>query len=63
MWIQSPLKFFKYFFTTEVTTFIAEQTNIFSVQQKPEKPVNISTKKVETFLGICMYMSLIKTSS
>ena len=60
--LKSPLQFFRYFFSHEVNTYIAEQTNIYSAQCRPEKPLNISTKEVETFLGVCMYMSLVKMS-
>ena len=61
--LQTPLQFFRYFFTSEVITYIADQTNIYSAQQRPEKPMKVSAKEVETFLGVCLFMSLIKLSS
>ena len=61
--LQSPLQFFRYFFTNEIISYIAEQTSIYCAQQRPEKPVAFDSKEVETFLGVCMYMSLIKMSS
>jgi len=57
------LQFFLYFFTNDIINYIVEQTNTYSASQRPEKPLNISKKEVETFIGVCQYMSLIKMSS
>ena len=61
--LQTPLQFFLYFFTNDIINYIVEQTNTYSASQRPEKPLNISKKEVETFIGVCLYMSLIKMSS
>ena len=61
--LKSPLQFFRYFFDDNIITYIAEQTNLYSASQRPEKPANVGAKEVEIFVGVCMYMSLIKMSS
>ena len=61
--LQTPLQFFKYFFTDEILCHIAEQTTTYSVQQCPENPSKVSKGDIEKFIGVCMLMSLIRLSN
>jgi hypothetical protein len=61
--MQTPFDFFKYFFTDEVFDTITEQTLLYSVQQRPDKPLRCSRGEIERFVGMAMYMSLIRMSN
>ncbi|XP_046688212.1 piggyBac transposable element-derived protein 1-like [Homalodisca vitripennis] len=56
--LQSPVDYFKDFFDNDLLTLIATQSNLYSVQKNPNKPLNTSEKEVEQFIGICIYMSI-----
>ena len=61
--LHTRLQFFRFFFTDDVLCHVAEQTTTFSVQQCPENPTKVSKADVEKFVGICMYMSLIRLTN
>ena len=54
-----PIDFFKLFWTDNITQTLAEQTNLYSVQEQGK---NISTcaKKIEQFLGMHILMGIMK---
>jgi len=47
--IKITIAIFSIFFNDNVITYIAEQTNLYSASQRPEKPVNVGAKEVEIF--------------
>lgn len=59
MELESPYEFFRYFFTDQIIETIASESNLYSVQQDPNKPANISTLEIKQYLGIIIYMSVI----
>ena len=59
----SPLQFFRYFFTDEIIQLIADETALYSVQQCPHNPLMMTKCDVERFLGIVMNMSLVRLAS
>ncbi|KAJ8967146.1 hypothetical protein NQ314_003061 [Rhamnusium bicolor] len=61
--MDQPYQFFSYYFTKDILSYITEQTNLFSVQVRPEKPANISEDDIKAFVGICIYMSVIHLPS
>lgn len=61
--LEDPIQFFNYLFTDEMFEYIAEQSNLFGVQKKPEKPPNITKEEIRIFCGICIYMSIIQLPS
>jgi len=61
--LSTPLQYFRYFFTDKIFGVIAEQTSLYAAQQSPESPANITVADIEAFVGICMFMSLIKMSN
>ncbi|KAJ8953447.1 hypothetical protein NQ318_023566 [Aromia moschata] len=61
--LDSPYKLFKFFFSGEFLSKIVEQTCLYSVQQRPEKPIRIDSKDIENFLGILVWMANIRQHS
>ena len=56
----SPVDYFRQFFDKEVLLHIVNQSNLFSCQRDVNKPLVLEIDELEQFLGICMYMSLIR---
>lgn len=56
--MSTSYQFFNYFFTDELLTKIAEETNLYSSQIDPNKPMNFSMYDIQKFLGICIISSL-----
>uniref|UniRef100_A0A8C6WVW5 PiggyBac transposable element-derived protein domain-containing protein n=1 Tax=Neogobius melanostomus TaxID=47308 RepID=A0A8C6WVW5_9GOBI len=54
----SPLHYFKMFYSEDILSVIAEQSNLYAIQCNPNKPLNLSTKELEQFIGTVIYMSL-----
>lgn len=57
-----PIDFLLYYFTDDLMQMIAEQSALYSMQQKPEKPSRITATEIKKFIGISLYMSLVKLS-
>lgn len=58
--LDSPYKFFSYFITNSLIDKIVEQTNLYSIQQDVNKPVNVNMLEIKKFIGILIYMSVYK---
>ncbi|XP_047446638.1 piggyBac transposable element-derived protein 3-like [Mugil cephalus] len=56
--ILSPLQYFRGFFSEDILQIIVEESNLYSVQCDPNKPLNLTTNELEQFLGTVVYMSL-----
>ena len=54
----SPLEYFRKFFSEDILEVIIEQSNIYAIQCDPTRPLNLTTKELEQFLGIVMFISL-----
>lgn len=61
--LEDPIHFFNFIFTEELFVYITEQSNLYGVQSRPEKPPNISKEEIRVFCGICIYMSIIQLPS
>lgn len=57
--VQEPIDYFRYFFDNVMLEHIIEQSNLYSVQVDPEKPLQLTLPELEQFIGTVMYMSLI----
>ena len=55
----SPIQYFKMFWDDEMTTNLANQTNIYSVQKIREN----SSEEIEKFIGMQMLMSIVSLPS
>ncbi|XP_042142983.1 piggyBac transposable element-derived protein 3-like [Ixodes scapularis] len=58
--LDTPLQYFKYFITPEIVDHIVDQTNLYSVQCEPNKPVCVTGAELEQFFGTILYMSIVK---
>lgn len=61
--LETPYQFFSYFFDEIILRKIVEETNLYAVQKKPERPPVFSTEDIRQFLGIILYMSLVRMPS
>lgn len=61
--LKTPMQFFHTLFTESLEEHIVEQSNLFSVQSRPDKPLNVDQSELQQFIGVCMWMSLIKLPS
>jgi len=57
--LKTPIQFFRKLFPVTLEQHIVEQTNLYAVQIRPEKPLKLTVPELEKFLGITMWMSLI----
>ncbi|XP_041695160.1 piggyBac transposable element-derived protein 2 isoform X2 [Coregonus clupeaformis] len=55
--VQSPYQYFKMFFTDQMIAHIAEQTNLYSVQQTGSA-INTNSGEIEDFLSMLLYMGV-----
>jgi hypothetical protein len=58
----TPIQFFRHYFTPQIIDDIAAQSALYATQTKPDKPVRITSGDIEQFIGICLYMSMIRVS-
>jgi len=58
--LSTPLQFFSLFFTDEFYTNIQKQTELFSVQKYPNKPIHVTIPELKRYVGICVYSSVIQ---
>ncbi|KAL7631295.1 UNVERIFIED_CONTAM: hypothetical protein RMT77_018402 [Armadillidium vulgare] len=61
--VLTPLEYFKNFFSKDLMDHIAEQTNIYCIQEKINKNLNCSLihtdkNEIEQFLGILLFMGI-----
>jgi hypothetical protein len=55
---ESPVQYFKEMVDSDIITKIYEQTNSYSVQSDPDKPVNVTPSESEQFMGSLLYMPI-----
>lgn len=53
--LTTPLQFF----TNELYEHIKKETEIFSVQKNPNKPIFVTITELKIYVGICVYSSVI----
>lgn len=51
--------FFQFSFTNELIEFNSEQSNLKAIRANVNKPTNISTAKIEQFIGIMIFNGLV----
>ncbi|XP_064461536.1 piggyBac transposable element-derived protein 3-like isoform X2 [Ornithodoros turicata] len=61
--LQTPLEFFKFFMTNEIICHVTRESNLYSVQNRPNKPTMISEDEVEQFFGTALFMSVVQLPS
>ncbi|XP_045115262.1 piggyBac transposable element-derived protein 2-like [Portunus trituberculatus] len=58
-----PIEYFRQFFDRELLTLICNESNRYALQCDPSKPLSLTVQELEVFLGICIYMSIVKMTS
>lgn len=56
--VSSPLEYFMKFFNIQLITIIAEETNLYSMQQTAIA-LNPNAQEMKSFLGIQLYMGVV----
>ncbi|XP_024153448.1 piggyBac transposable element-derived protein 2 isoform X2 [Oryzias melastigma] len=56
--IKSPYEYFKMIFSEDILEVVVEQSNLYAIQCNINKPLNLTTKELEQFIGTAVYMSL-----
>lgn len=58
--LNTPYKIFKFFISDKFLEEVVHQTILYSTQTRPNKPINTSKEELQRFIGVAMWMSLIK---
>nr|CAH7726963.1 unnamed protein product [Callosobruchus chinensis] len=58
--LETPLQFFKFFFTKDIISAITTESNLYCSQKRINRPANLTEDEIEQFIGICLYMSIIQ---
>lgn len=61
--LQDSYSLFKFFIPDSFISKIVEQTCLYSTQKRPNKPLQTNADEIEQFLGIIIWMSLIRQHS
>jgi len=57
--LDTPLQFFSYFFDDKLIETILNETQLYSLQEDVNKPVNITKTELNRYIGILLYASVI----
>jgi hypothetical protein len=58
--LTTPLQYFQKLFPESLLQLIVWQSNLYAVQKHPEKPLKLTEGELEQFMGVCLWMSLVK---
>ena len=58
--ISTLLSYFRKFFTDDLLSLIVDQSNLYASQVNVNKPLNLTVNELEQWLGILLYMSVVK---
>ncbi|XP_033213730.1 uncharacterized protein LOC117170801 [Belonocnema kinseyi] len=56
--LYTPFQFLYYIFGREISQKIADETNLYAMQQRPEKMWSVTREEIKQFLGTLLFMSL-----
>ena len=59
----NELSFFHFLFPVDILNDIMYETILYSMQERPEKPISITLDDMEKFIACALYMSVIKLPS
>ena len=57
------MDYFVKFIDQDILRLICTESNRYALQKDVSKPLNLSIQELEIFLGICIYMSLVKLNT
>ena len=58
--VYEPIEFVNRFLDDELLSSIVEETNLYSTQKNPNKPLNVTMQEIRNFIGIVSMMSVYK---
>ena len=61
--LQLPIDYFRRFFEDNLLKHIVDQSNLYSIQKNPNKPLALDQNELEQWLGLCLYFSISKISN
>lgn len=61
--LQTPIMYFRKFIDEQIISLLVEQSNIYSVQKDPERPLKLSKEELDVWLGLSLMFSLSKISN
>lgn len=61
--LQSPYSLFKFFMPDDFISTLVEQTCLYGTQRRPDRPLRTDAKQIKQFLGIVIWVSLIRQHS
>lgn len=56
--VDTPVDYFRKFVDDNIVKIIVEQSNLHSIQKNPNKPLNLTSKELEQYIGVCIGMSI-----
>lgn len=59
MELDTPYQFFSYFFSNELINKIVQETNLYAVQKRLERPPVFTAVDIRQYIGVILYMSLV----
>lgn len=61
--LNTPLQYFNYLFPDEIFKIMANESSIYSIHCRPEKPISTSLDELQQFVGITLYMCIMQLPS
>ncbi|XP_042885490.1 piggyBac transposable element-derived protein 3-like [Penaeus japonicus] len=58
--LRQPIEYVRQFLTDDLLDLFVTQSNLYSVQKNPNKPLNVDRNEIEQWLGLCIYFSISK---
>lgn len=57
--LETPYEFFRVFFSNDLIKEIVQETNLYAVQKKPERPPVFTEMDIKQYIGIIIYISMV----
>lgn len=61
--VKRPVEYFRHFFSEDIIAHIVNQSNLYAIQQNPNKSLALNSQELEQFLGTLLAMSMVKLSN
>ncbi|XP_050713415.1 piggyBac transposable element-derived protein 3-like [Eriocheir sinensis] len=58
--LRQPIEYVRQFLTDDLLDLFVTQSNLYSVQKNPNKPLNVDRNELEQWIGLCIYFSISK---
>nr|XP_040573018.1 piggyBac transposable element-derived protein 1-like isoform X1 [Lepeophtheirus salmonis] len=61
--VKRPIEYFEDFFSSDILLHIVDQTNLYALQENPNKPLKLNVNELEQFIGTLLAMYIVKLSN